>query len=285
MSEELFMSRYLDPKADIVFKKIFGDHPHLLKSFLNAVLPLEDNGLIETLIYLPPEHVPEIPVMKRTIVDVKCTDKQGRVFIVEMQIEWDVYFKERLLFTSSQAYVRQLEKGEQYHLLQPVYGLGLIAATFDPNPEHWYHHYQLVNVEKPRREVIDGLQLILIELPKFQASTHEEKQLRTLWLRFMREINEHTRRAPEELLAVPEISEALELAEEAAFSPGEMDAYDSYWKAVSSEKTLMYGRYLKGKNETIRKFHQSGASLDMIQQASGLTLKEIEKILAEEPID
>jgi hypothetical protein len=47
----------------------------------------------------------------------------------------------------------------------------------------------------------------------------------------------------------------------------------------------MYGRYLKGKNETIRKFHQSGASLDMIQQASGLTLKEIEKILAEEPID
>ncbi|MCD8542096.1 MAG: Rpn family recombination-promoting nuclease/putative transposase, partial [Gammaproteobacteria bacterium] len=34
------MSRYLDPKADVVFKKIFGDHPDLLMSFLNAVLPL-----------------------------------------------------------------------------------------------------------------------------------------------------------------------------------------------------------------------------------------------------
>lgn len=41
------MPRYLDPKADIVFKKIFGEHPELLKSFLNAVLPLPENGLLE----------------------------------------------------------------------------------------------------------------------------------------------------------------------------------------------------------------------------------------------
>ncbi|CAN5364630.1 hypothetical protein BH10PSE19_BH10PSE19_05720 [soil metagenome] len=34
------MSRYLDPKSDVVFKKIFGEHPHLLKSFLNSMLPL-----------------------------------------------------------------------------------------------------------------------------------------------------------------------------------------------------------------------------------------------------
>jgi hypothetical protein len=33
--------RYLDPKNDLTFKKVFGQHPHLLKSFLNALLPLE----------------------------------------------------------------------------------------------------------------------------------------------------------------------------------------------------------------------------------------------------
>ena len=31
--------RYLDPKNDLAFKKVFGQHPHLLKSFLNALLP------------------------------------------------------------------------------------------------------------------------------------------------------------------------------------------------------------------------------------------------------
>ena len=30
------MANYLDPKHDLVFKKIFGERPHLLISFLNA---------------------------------------------------------------------------------------------------------------------------------------------------------------------------------------------------------------------------------------------------------
>ena len=121
------MSRYLDPKADVVFKKIFGEHPHLLKSFLNAVLPLASDNLIVELSYLAKEQVPHIPTFKRTIADVKCKDTKGRVFIVEMQIDWTNSFKQRLLFGTSQAIVKQVEKGESYKLLQPVYGLGIVA--------------------------------------------------------------------------------------------------------------------------------------------------------------
>ena len=186
------MSRYLDPKADVVFKKIFGDHPHLLKSFLNAVLPLPEDGTILELSYLPTESVPQLPTHKRTIADVRCTDERGRVFIVEMQIEWTDSFKQRLLFEAGQAFVKQIKKGEEYHLLEPVYGLGLVATTFDHQTPCWYHHYQLVNIEKPAREIIEHLQLVFIELPKFPVSSKNEKQLRLLWLRFMREINEST---------------------------------------------------------------------------------------------
>ena len=75
------MSRYLDPKADVVFKKIFGEHPNLLISFLNALLPLPSSSPIVSLTYLQNEQVPVIPEFKRTIADVKCTDAQGRVFI------------------------------------------------------------------------------------------------------------------------------------------------------------------------------------------------------------
>ena len=39
--------KYLDPKADLTFKKVFGEHPDLVKSFLNALLPLEEVDLIE----------------------------------------------------------------------------------------------------------------------------------------------------------------------------------------------------------------------------------------------
>ena len=82
------MSQYLSPKAEVVFKKIFGQHPELLISFLNAMLPLSTDRQIVELSYLPQEQIPPIPLLKRTIADVRCTDREGRHFIVEMQIEW-----------------------------------------------------------------------------------------------------------------------------------------------------------------------------------------------------
>jgi predicted transposase/invertase (TIGR01784 family) len=242
------MPKYLDPKADVVFKRVFGLHPPLLKSFLNAVLPLSPDRQIVELVYLPSEQVPVIPALKRTIADVKCKDKLGRTFIVEMQIQWTEGFKQRLLFQSGQAFVRQLEKGGDYEYLQPVYGLGIIASVFDKENPEWYHHYQVVKAENPL-DIIEHLQLIFIELPKFPVHSPDEKKLRLLWLRFLREINEKTDTVDPELLDIPEISEALELAEQAAYSIGELQAYDDYWDQVSREKTLLSAKYREGKAE------------------------------------
>ena len=104
--------RFLDVKSDIVFKKIFGQHPELIKSFLNGILPLSEGHLIEEIQYLTPEQSPRIPSMKNTIVDVKCTDQKGRIFIVEMQLAWRASFMNRFLFGASKAYVQQMNKRE-----------------------------------------------------------------------------------------------------------------------------------------------------------------------------
>jgi predicted transposase/invertase (TIGR01784 family) len=71
--------RYLDHKNDLTFKKVFGEHPRLLRSFLNAMLPL--SVPIRDLEYLPAELVPEVPLLKFSIVDVHCVDEKGRQFI------------------------------------------------------------------------------------------------------------------------------------------------------------------------------------------------------------
>ena len=241
------MSRYLDPKADVVFKKIFGDHPKLLISFLNALLPLSTNSPIVSLTYLQNEQVPVIPEFKRTIADVKCTDAQGRVFIVEMQMNWTDHFKQRLLFGTSQAFVKQLEKGAEYKFLQPVYGLGIVAEIYEKTTSEWYHHYQLVKKSDAEdSDVIDHLQLVFIELPKFPIQSSDEKKLRLLWLRFLREVDEKTTTVSKDLLAIPEIAQAVELAEESAYTPGELNLYESYWDQVSREKTLIQDKYAEG---------------------------------------
>ncbi len=243
------MSRYLDPKADVVFKKVFGDHPKLLVSFLNAVLPLAPDAPIVGLTYLPTEQVPAIPAFRRTIADVKCEDAQGRVFIVEMQMNWTDSFKQRLLFETSQAIVKQLERGEEFHLIQPVYGLGLVANIYEKTIPEWYHHYQLVRRGVAPADIIEHLQLIFIELPKFPVHSPEEKRLRLLWLRFLREIDERTIRVSQELLDVPEIAEAVSLIEESAYTPGDLAIYSSYWDQVRREKTLVWDKYVEGKAE------------------------------------
>ena len=294
------MSRYLDPKADIVFKKIFGDHPHLLISFLNAVLPLPVDSPIVSLMYLPTEQVPVIPEFKRTIADVKCTDAQKRVFIVEMQMNWTDSFKQRLLFGTSQAFVKQLEQGVEYKFLQPVYGLGMVAEIYEKTSPEWYHHYQLVKKGHLDSDVIDHLQLIFIELPKFPIHSPDEKKLRLLWLRFMREIDERTSTVSQELLDIPEIAQAVALAEESAYTPGELEVYEGYWDQVRREKTLMMDKYIEGKAEgraegkaegkaegedqaTHRiaiKLLKSGVGIDVVMEATGLMRDDLDKIKA-----
>jgi len=227
------MARYLDPKNDLVFKKIFGEHPLLLKDFLNALLPLPDDGQIIDLSYLQPEQVPMTPLSyRRGIVDVKCIDQQGRTFIVEMQMFWTTVFRQRMLFNASQAYVQQLAPGQDFRLLQPVYALGLINDIFDPNGD-WYHHYKIVNIDHPHRQ-IEGLQFVFIELPKFKADTAIAKKVRLLWLRFLKEIGGELE-PPEDLREYPPIQEALTISQEAAFSRAELLAYQDVLDAIRTE--------------------------------------------------
>lgn len=300
------MSRYLDPKADLTFKKIFGEHPHILISFLNAILPLADDQQIQSIEYLPSEQVPLIPTLKNTIVDVKCYDKEGRIFIVEIQMLWSDFFKQRMLFNAGKAYVKQLNRGEDYELLKPVYGLALVNQNFDEDKENWYHHYGMVNLQRPNEEAhqIKDLQLIFVEIQKIKPVTHAEKKLAVLWLRFLAEINDKTTIVPPELLAVREIHEAVDLAEESAYTLAELDTYDTYWDRVSTERsffreTLDKGRIegetiglkkgekiglkkgeLLGKQKIAQAMLTAGLPLTEVMQISGLTEEQINASLS-----
>ena len=232
------MGKYLDPKADLTFKKIFGEHKHLVTSLLNALLPLKADERVESLEYWPAEKIPDrTEAEKYSIVDVCCKDNKNREFIVEMQMTWTESFKKRVLLNASKAYVAQTEKGMNYASLQPVYALNFVNAVFLDDVDGYYHYYHLVH-DKYTDKVIDGLHLIFVELPKFKPTTFSERKMQVLWLRFLTEINEKTREVPAELLENAEVSEALEILERAAFTDEEMFFYDKFWDRVSTQRTF-----------------------------------------------
>ena len=287
--------RYLDPKADLTFKKVFGEHPVLVISLLNALLPLETDEEVMEIEYLPAELVPENPLRKNSIVDVRCKDKCGRQYLVEMQMVWSPEFQQRVLFNASKAYVRQVKTGEEYELLQPVYSLNLVNEVFEPELEGFYHYYKMVHVEHSEK-VIDGLHLIFVELPKFNPRNYSEKKMQVLWLRYLTEINEQTREIPAELMENPEIKKAVSVLEESAFTDAQLLGYEKFWDIISVEKTLygsgwrrgvkegreegMKAGKAKGEAEMQRKIacnlKRVGLPLDVIIQTTGLTAKEID---------
>lgn len=276
------MKRYLDPKSDLVFKKIFGNHPKLLKSFLNALLPLPTDGLIETIEYLPTENVPEIPEFKYSIVDVRCFDKKRRHFIVEMQMSWSRHYIQRFLFNTASVYVRQLGKGMEYRHLSPVYGLSLVDAMFSEETD-CFHHYQLTHAKNNDLK-IDDIHLVLLELPKFKPTTLKEKKLAILWLRFMTEIDEHTREVDAALNDVPEIREALALTEEAAYTPQELDLYNRNWDAIRTETMRMDDKFEdgfeKGIHQVAINLLRNGNNIEFVAQNTGLSFETILRIQA-----
>ena len=237
--------KYLDPKADLTFKKVFGKHPDLLKSLLNALLPLSDEEQIESVEYLQSELVPELYEHKNSIVDVLCKDVHGRHFCVEMQMEWTTSFKQRVLFNASKLYVTQAKKSGHYSDLRPVYSLNLVNDIFEPDVSDYRHDYKIVH-DKYSDKIIDGLHFTFIELPKFSPKSITEKRMAVLWLRFLTEISSNIQEAPRELLENPEISKALEEVEISAFSEEELRAYDKFWDVVRVEKTLQFDSFQVG---------------------------------------
>jgi predicted transposase/invertase (TIGR01784 family) len=157
-----------------------------------------------------------------------------------MQMCWTNTFPNRIVFNAAKAYVRQLDKGNDYDLLQPVYGLCITDGTFDNKTPEFYHHYQTVN-RKNTDEVIKGLEFVLVELPKFTPAKWDGRKKAVLWLRFLNEVGEKTTAVAPELLADDDIRKAVTLCEEGAFTPEEMAVYEKYWDIVSTEKALISG--------------------------------------------
>ena len=279
------MAKYLDPKADLTFKKVFGEHPNLVASLLNSLLPLPAGEEIADVEYMSPERVPRTSIGKNSIVDVFCKTKDGRQFIVEMQMCWTEKFKTRVLFNSAKVYVDQLGRADDFSLLRPVYSLNLVDAIFERDVPEFIHHYQIVH-DKYTEKVIEGFHLVFVELPKFKPQSIVERKMAVLWLRFLTEIGKFTDEVPPELMENAEIRQAVELVEESAYTRSQLLGLDLFWDGVRVEKTLMNEperRYKagleegvkEGKLETARNLKAMNLAVGQIAEATGLAADEI----------
>jgi predicted transposase/invertase (TIGR01784 family) len=79
--EEAFMvlEKYLDPKNDVAFKKVFGSEKNkdILIYFLNNILGSFKEDSITKIELLSTTLLPKINKKKLSIVDILCKDETG----------------------------------------------------------------------------------------------------------------------------------------------------------------------------------------------------------------
>ena len=81
--------KYLDPKADLTFKKIFGNHPNRLRNLLNALQSLNEDELIQQEQYLPTTE--ELEISGFTDAELRAYDKFWDSVRVEKTLQYDSY--------------------------------------------------------------------------------------------------------------------------------------------------------------------------------------------------
>ncbi|MBF0585165.1 MAG: Rpn family recombination-promoting nuclease/putative transposase [Magnetococcales bacterium] len=227
--------KFIDPRIDFAFKKIFGSEEakEVLVSFLESLLQLEGDRRIAELTILDPFLAPKIRELKYSILDVKCRDHRGVSYIVEMQIQKVAAFLKRIQYNAAKAYVHQIERGEEYPRLNQVIAITITDFVLFDGFEHCVSRHE-------SRETVTGhayLQEILfffVELPKFVKPLDDLDNILDKWLYFIKYAGS-LQAVPEQLNAAP-FRHAFEMAMMANMTAEELDIYDKAGIAITDAR-------------------------------------------------
>ncbi|MEM9003671.1 MAG: Rpn family recombination-promoting nuclease/putative transposase [Cyanobacteria bacterium P01_F01_bin.86] len=214
---------FINPKTDFAFKKIFGSpqSKSVLISFLNGVL-YDGANTIQSLDILNPYQAPRIRGMKDTYLDVKAQLNDGTYVIVEMQVLNVEGFEKRILYNAAKTYSTQLGSGDDYTLLNPVIALTITDFVMFED----FKAYRSCFVLKEKEFLIDypthDLELVFVELPKFEQSLAELSTLMEQWLFFLKYAKQLSA-IPSEMSNVPALQQAFQFANQANLSPEELE--------------------------------------------------------------
>ena len=270
----------IDPKIDIAFKKLFGseENKDLLISLINSVLP--ETEQIKSIILENPYNLASYISDKMSILDIKATDENGKVYDIEMQMGQQGYFGQRALYYWGKSYTNQLEKSGKYSTLKKT----IIISIFDFeyfNDSDRYHRAMLIK-DRDSNEIysqIDFLEMHFVELPKFHKDISSLQTALDRWITFLTKAKEFEKgNIPKELEKFPEIKKAIEALDTIYLNDKERQIYEAEQKEFMDEKGKIQFALKENSLEIAKNFKELNAPIDMIIKATGLSKTEIEKL-------
>jgi len=250
--------QFTDPRSDYAFKRIFGnDKAHdILISFLDAVMGLEEERKIKSVVILNPYEAPKIKELKHSFLDVKCTDHRDVHYVVEMQVEYVKGLIKRIVYNSSKAYVNQIERGEDYPRLNQVISINILDFTMFENPNIEYLSHHLVKESTTNQCFLEELSYYFIELPKFTKTEQELTNNLERWVFFLK--NAGKLDYIPKSLQVEVFKKAFDIANRSNLSRDEWELYDQSLVFIQDQRGAAEAALEKGEKIGLEKGEKIG---------------------------
>ncbi|WP_264704554.1 Rpn family recombination-promoting nuclease/putative transposase [Wolbachia endosymbiont (group B) of Apotomis betuletana] len=310
------LSKFLDPKNDVAFRRIFGTEKNkdILIHFLNDILDFTGKNTIQDIEFLSTIQDPDIASKKQSIVDVLCRDSTGVQCIIEMQVAKTKGFEKRAQYYAAKAYSRQADKGDQYHNLKEIIFIAIADCILFPDKSE-YKSKHTIRDENTNEHDLKDFYFIFIELPKFPKT--KEDQLSSIvekWVYFFRYADETSEEELERIIGSDLIiKRAYEELNRFNWSEKEFIAYEQEIKRIRDEQAVLAqklddakhegrqeGRQegiqigeergiqigkeegkVEGKIEVAKNLLKAGISIDVVSQTTGLSFDDIKHLQAE----
>lgn len=292
------ISKFLDPKNDVAFKKIFGTEKNkdILIHFLNDMITFKERGPIKEVTFLKTIQDPETAAKKTSIVDILCKDNKGNQYIVEMQVAKEKGFEKRAQYYASKAYISQAHAGGEYHNLKEVIFLAISDFVMFPNKKGFKSDHVILDKDSYENDLRD-FSFTFLELPKFNKDINELSNIIEKWMYFFKHAEETSEQDLHKIIGHDEIIErAYEELNRFSWNEEELLTYDQAEKYEGAYLASMAQKYdegltagvEKGKKEgreeekilMVKAFFSQGVDIETISKATGLPKEEIKKFIS-----
>ena len=166
----------IDLMSDFGFKKVFLNQ-RFIKHFLDAML----NKDVKDIRYLPTEHIGETPWEKKSFFDI-CCRIDDEDYIIEMQLEGDDNFKDRMRVYESKHIVSQVHSGESY-TLPKIYVIAFVNFNFKPKLPKGKYLREVLECDVLNRQIFDDKVVrYFIEMPNFALGEEDCVDVFSKWI-------------------------------------------------------------------------------------------------------
>jgi predicted transposase/invertase (TIGR01784 family) len=273
-------AKYLDPKNDLAFKKVFGEakHKNISISFLNAALNLQGNAKILDLEFIDTVQPPAIESQKESIVDVLVKDEAGNWYIVEMQVAKTPGFEKRAQYYAAKTYCSHFKSGDKYVDLKRVVFLAITSYLVFPNKPDYKSEHIILDKKTFEHDLRD-FSFTFVELPKFVKNHDELTTIEDQWYYFLKHAQEDNTILPS-LASNKDIREAYDIVERFNWSEQDLRSYERNMLALKDIACRLHGAMEDGLKQGLVQGREQGAaqkSLEIARYffARGMPLKDI----------